>query len=130
MALSMYKNGGDPKDCGNIWPDGKGNGALMRVLPLALWHTGTDAELVSDAHKQCLITHGNITNQVCSAFYCLMAKEILNGNHFELSLGNAIKNFAIFIAICRNTLMNFNSDYSLMNLIYGSAGAADMLLTV
>ena len=91
MALSMYKNGGDPKDCGNIRPDGKGNGALMRVLPLALWHTGTDAELVSDAHKQCLITHGNITNQVCSAFYCLMAKEILNGNHFELSLGNAIK---------------------------------------
>ena len=91
MALSMYKNGGRPEDCGNVRPDGKGNGALMRVLPLALWHTGTDAQLVSDAHKQCLITHGNITNQVRCAFYCLIAREMLNGSDFESALSNAVK---------------------------------------
>ena len=90
MALSMYKNGGKPKDCGNIRPDGKGNGALMRVLPLVLWHTGTDEELVSDAHKQCLITHGNITNQDCCALYCLIGREILNGEPFKIALENSV----------------------------------------
>ena len=90
MALSMYKNGGNPESCGLIRPDGKGNGALMRVLPLALWHTGTDAELVSDAHKQCLITHGNITNLVCCALYCLIARGILNDEPFKTALGKAI----------------------------------------
>ena len=91
MALNMYKNGGKPEDCGNVRPDGKGNGALMRVLPLALHHKGTDAELTDDAHKQCLITHGNITNQVCCALYCLIARELLSGNDFKLSLASAVK---------------------------------------
>lgn len=35
-----------------------GNGSLMRVLPLALWHRGSDTELVQDAHTQSLVTHG------------------------------------------------------------------------
>src|SRR3954447_8970281 len=29
-----------------------GNGSLMRVLPLALWHRGSDTALVEDAHRQ------------------------------------------------------------------------------
>ena len=91
IALSMYKSGSTPKDCGNIRPDVKGNGALMRVLPLALWHTGTDADLVSDAHMQCLITHGNITNHVCCALYCLIASALINGNSFDTSLDIAIQ---------------------------------------
>ena len=91
MALSMYKSGGKPENCGNVRPDGKGNGALMRVLPLALWHKGTDDDLVTDAHKQCLITHGNITNQVCCALYCLIARRLLNGYSFDISLDSAIQ---------------------------------------
>lgn len=90
MALNMYKNGGKPEECGNVRPDGKGNGALMRVLPLALWHKGTDEELVRDAQKQCLITHANITNQVCCALYCLIARELMNGNSFDVSLDSAV----------------------------------------
>ena len=34
-----------------------GNGSLMRALPLALWHTGSDAELAEDAQRQSLPTH-------------------------------------------------------------------------
>jgi ADP-ribosylglycohydrolase len=48
-----------------------GNGALMRVLPLALWHRGSDAELVRDAARQSLVTHGHLRSQVCCALYCL-----------------------------------------------------------
>lgn len=90
LALTMYKCGARIEDCGNIRPDGKGNGALMRVLPLALWCSGTDEELVADAHKQCIITHGNITNHVCCALYCLIAARLLNGSDFDSALSESI----------------------------------------
>lgn len=86
-ALRGYKNGLTPEECGMLNPDGKGNGALMRVLPLVLWHSvygsqkkeQREKELVRDAHRQCLITHGNVCNQVCCALYCLAAQELLCG---------------------------------------------------
>lgn len=90
-ALWAYRSGMSPEQCGNIVLEGKGNGALMRVLPLALWHKGSDEELVLDAHKQCLITHGNITNQVCCALYCLVARNLLNGKVFEEALEGGVE---------------------------------------
>lgn len=90
MALDAYRSGKMPEECGMIRPDGKGNGALMRVLPLALWHTGTDHDLVLDAHAQCVITHGNLCNQVCCALYCLAARFLLNGEAFQPALEKAV----------------------------------------
>ena len=86
-ALNAYKRGLPATDCGLMNPEGKGNGALMRVLPLALWHfvqEDTDLEkrsreLVRDAHSQCQITHGHLCNQVCCALYCLAAQGLLEG---------------------------------------------------
>ena len=86
-ALNAYKRGIPATDCGLMNPEGKGNGALMRVLPLALWHfvqEDTDLEkrsreLVRDAHSQCQITHGHLCNQVCCALYCLAAQRLLEG---------------------------------------------------
>lgn len=57
-----------------------GNGSLMRVLPLALWHTGADAELAADAQRQSLVTHGHLRSQVCCALYCLWARRTLEGH--------------------------------------------------
>lgn len=91
-ALNAFSKGIPPEMCGNIRPDGKGNGALMRVLPLALWHSGTDIELVSDAHRQCLITHANITNQVCCALYCLVARRLLECMDFNAALTHSVRN--------------------------------------
>lgn len=54
-----------------------GNGSLMRVLPLALWHRGSDEALVNDAHRQSLPTHGHPRAQVCCALYCLWARRLL-----------------------------------------------------
>lgn len=56
-----------------------GNGSLMRVLPLALWHCGTDAELAADARAQSRVTHGHIRSQLCCALYCLWARRVLDG---------------------------------------------------
>lgn len=76
-ALSRAREGTPALECG---PDGEqdnGNGSLMRVLPLALWHRGSDEELVSDAHLQSRITHGHPRSQVCCALYCLSARRLL-----------------------------------------------------
>jgi len=54
-----------------------GNGSLMRVLPLALWHRGSDTALVEDAHRQSCATHGHVRAQICCALYCLWARRIL-----------------------------------------------------
>lgn len=56
-----------------------GNGSLMRVLPLALWHTGTDQALVYEAMRQSLVTHGHLRSQICCAVYCLWARRTLQG---------------------------------------------------
>lgn len=77
-ALQAYRKGLPPQKCGLLNPEGKGNGALMRVLPLALWHEDRK-KLVLDAHRQCLITHGHPCNQVCCALYCLVARALLEG---------------------------------------------------
>ena len=77
-ALHAYKKGMAPEKCGTLNPEGKGNGALMRVLPLEFWHRDRE-KLVLDAHRQCLITHGHPCNQVCCALYCLVARELLEG---------------------------------------------------
>jgi len=47
------------------------------VLPLALWHRGSDAELVADAHAQSRVTHGHVRSQICCALYCLWARQML-----------------------------------------------------
>lgn len=77
-ALEAYKRGLPARECGMLNPEGKGNGALMRVLPLALWHEDRN-QLVLDAHSQCLTTHGHVCNQVCCALYCLVARALLEG---------------------------------------------------
>ena len=49
----------------------------MRVLPLALWHTGSDEELVRDAYAQSRVTHGHARSKVSCALYCLWARATL-----------------------------------------------------
>lgn len=65
-----------------------GNGSLMRVLPLALWHRGSDSDLVRDAHAQSQVTHGHLRAQICCALYCLWARRLLH--EVSDSWGNAV----------------------------------------
>lgn len=58
-------------------PYSNGNGSLMRVLPLVLWHNGTLEALVLQAHQQSWLTHPHPRSQVCCALYCLWAKAII-----------------------------------------------------
>ena len=76
-ALGKLRDGMSPRESGGASVMDNGNGSLMRVLPLALWHTGSDEALVRDAHLQSMPTHRNPRSLVACAFYCLVAREYL-----------------------------------------------------
>ncbi len=76
-SISAIKSNIDPLLAGGIDEHSNGNGSLMRVLPLAIWHNGSDEDLVSVAFNQSSVTHGHIRSKLCCAFYCLWARRIL-----------------------------------------------------
>ncbi|MVZ88201.1 hypothetical protein GPZ74_30310 [Burkholderia pseudomallei] len=76
-ALSKLRDGASARESGGASEWDNGNGSLMRVLPLALWHTGPDDALVRDAHSQSLPTHAHPRSLVACAFYCLTARGYL-----------------------------------------------------
>jgi ADP-ribosylglycohydrolase len=84
-AILSLKEGVSPYDAGPFGSYDNGNGSLMRCLPLALWHRGSDKELVLDAQLQSYVTHGHLRSQVCCALYCLWARYELYSlqNSFE-----------------------------------------------
>lgn len=77
QALQAIERGVSPATAGPRHELANGNGSLMRVLPLALWHRGTDADLVADARAQSRITHGHPRAGLCCAIYCLWARHLL-----------------------------------------------------
>jgi ADP-ribosyl-[dinitrogen reductase] hydrolase len=79
-ALSAIKGGTPVEHAAPASERNNGNGSLMRALPLALWHTGTDEQLVVDAMLQSLPTHAHLRSQLCCALYCLWARMTLLGN--------------------------------------------------
>jgi|SRR5271166_2744199 len=76
-ALKRIRNGVPATQAGLTEETALGNGGLMRVLPLVLWHRGSDEELIELAKAQCRVTHAHLRAQVTVAAYCLWAKKIL-----------------------------------------------------
>ena len=76
-ALAALRAGAPAHASGPTEERRNGNGSLMRVLPLALWHSGDDAALVRDAALQSRVTHGHPRSQLCCALYCLWARATL-----------------------------------------------------
>lgn len=67
-----------------------GNSSLMRVLPLVLWHNGSDDDLIADAFAQSHITHAHLRAKLCCALYCLWAKYVLHGDDIKTSYQRAV----------------------------------------
>ncbi len=79
QALLALRRGVPALEAGPAEERANGNGSLMRVLPLALWHHGPDADLVASARAQSRVTHGHPRAQACCALYCLWARRTLEG---------------------------------------------------
>lgn len=76
-ALLEYRSGTPAEACGGSTVYSNGNGSLMRLLPLALWHRGSDCDLIEYAFRQSRVTHGHPRSQLCCALYCLWARNVL-----------------------------------------------------
>ena len=76
-AILNLRKGIPPLEAGPSEEKNNGNGSLMRVLPLALWHRGSVEELVNIAFAQSAVTHGHLRSKLCCALYCLWAQNIL-----------------------------------------------------
>jgi ADP-ribosyl-[dinitrogen reductase] hydrolase len=79
VALMRMRAGTSAMEAGPAGENDNGNGALMRVLSLALWHRGSDADLAREAMVQSRVTHGHMRSQVCCALYCLWARRVMEG---------------------------------------------------
>lgn len=77
-AVWRLESGIAPTQAGGTGEKANGNGSLMRVAPLALWHRGTDAELVEAAHLQSLPTHAHPRSLVACALLSLTLRRILD----------------------------------------------------
>lgn len=88
-SIRELKSGISPKISGGFDEYSNGNGSLMRVLPLALWHRGSDEELVRIAFDQSAVTHGHLRSKLCCALYCLWARNILNENESPFQTANS-----------------------------------------
>jgi len=55
-----------------------GNGALMRVLPVALFERVSIENMINIALKQGIPTHGHPRSAVVCALYCLMARHLID----------------------------------------------------
>ncbi|MFM2160783.1 MAG: hypothetical protein RLZZ383_295 [Pseudomonadota bacterium] len=79
-ALHALRRGVPAATSGRADARANGNGALMRVLPLALWHAGDDASLIADAERSGLPTHGHLRSGVVCALVCLWARRRMEGD--------------------------------------------------
>jgi ADP-ribosyl-[dinitrogen reductase] hydrolase len=79
IALRQLAAGVDVEQAARRDVHDNGNGSLMRVLPLALWHRGNDRELIHDAMRSSVPTHAHLRSQLCCAVYCVWARRLLEG---------------------------------------------------
>ncbi len=89
-ALEQLAAGVPPTQSGPADEHQNGNGSLMRVLPLALWHQGSDEALFTDAMRSSLPTHGHLRSQLCCGLYCLWTRRILQGRSTEDAWSEAV----------------------------------------
>jgi len=84
-SIDKFLRGSSVLETGRADEKGNGNGSLMRVLPLALWHRGTDAELVEAARLQSRPTHAHARAELCCALVCLWARRLMTKsvNHWS-----------------------------------------------
>lgn len=76
-AIRKLKEGVRYCDAG--MPDGEGNGALMRTLPVALLYTEAN-DIVKQAMYYSQVTHASAMSLICCAQYALWAKYLSEGH--------------------------------------------------
>ncbi|HOE16490.1 MAG TPA: ADP-ribosylglycohydrolase family protein [Syntrophorhabdaceae bacterium] len=79
-AIRRMMNGTAPETAGGESEHDNGNGSLMRILPVAVYCVrSSPSEVIDYAHRASALTHRHYIAQAACAFYCIMAKALLQG---------------------------------------------------
>lgn len=79
-ALVRFRNGFPIEMCSDETSPRNGNGSLMRVLPLSLWHRGSRTELIEWSMLQSVPTHAHSLSKVSCAVYSVWSSNMLSNN--------------------------------------------------
>jgi len=78
QALYELRSGTPPEEAGGV--DAKGNGSLMRILPIPLvFRDDGDDALIDMAVRASRVTHGSAEAQIACALYALVVRYLLEG---------------------------------------------------
>ncbi len=97
-AINQYWDGTPAEYCGDATEKGNGNGALMRMLPMALYqcryYTGNDDSMESflePIHLASSITHAHVIGLICCGMFSLVLRELLCCSTADGSLGHVVQ---------------------------------------
>lgn len=87
-AIARYANGKDAAKCGGKTRMDNGNGALMRILPVAMLPENTykQTDLLSVAH----LTHAHFISDFACLVYTSVVESLMNGSGKEAAFQGAI----------------------------------------
>ena len=86
-AIRRFDNGKSISQCGCDGSDENGNGALMRILPIAfIFHKTRDKSVISDVAS---LTHSHYISNAACMIYCEIVKMLLDGEE-KINIVNAI----------------------------------------
>lgn len=90
-AISRYANGKEPAKCGGKTRMDNGNGALMRILPVAMLpdYPEKQSELLSVAH----LTHAHFISDFACMIYTAIVENLMNGTPKDEAVLNGIQKF-------------------------------------
>ena len=90
-AISRYANGKEPAKCGGKTRMDNGNGALMRILPVAMLpdYPEKQSELLSVAH----LTHAHFISDFGCMVYTAIVENLMNGIPKDEAVLNGIQKF-------------------------------------
>lgn len=90
-AISRYANGVEPLNCGGKTRMDNGNGALMRILPVAMLpdYPEKEQELLSVTH----LTHAHFISDFACRIYVAVVENLMNGMEKEEAITAGIQKF-------------------------------------
>lgn len=90
-AIARFANGKDAAKCGGKTRMDNGNGALMRILPVAMLpdYSEKEAELLSVAH----LTHAHFISDFACRIYAAVVENLMNGMKKEEAVFSGIEKF-------------------------------------
>ncbi|MGN0473659.1 MAG: ADP-ribosylglycohydrolase family protein [Acutalibacteraceae bacterium] len=98
LALTNYRKGIDPLNCGLDDERSNGNGSLMRIIPAALYiaaHGLSAREGMQLVHNLSALTHAHMRSKIGCGIFIQIALELIKNNE-KSSVLNGIKNAAEF----------------------------------